>query len=130
MDQTGKTILIVDDEPALLKMMSVYLTRKGFVVRAMDSTDRAWTAVEGATAGLAAAVIDASISGLTAEELALRLLATNSSMCVLIASGYPVDMSRVKAAGHGRVEFMQKPFSGEMLNGALRRMIASQEKDL
>jgi FixJ family two-component response regulator len=75
-------------------------------------------------------VIDASIGGLSAEDLALRLLAANSSTCVLIASGYPVDMSRVKAAGPGRAEFMHKPFTGEMLDAALRRMIASQEKDL
>jgi DNA-binding NtrC family response regulator len=128
MDPTGKTILIVDDEPALLKMMGVYLTRKGFTVRTMDSTDRAWAAVQDATDGIAAAVLDASVAGLSAEDLALRLLAANSSMCVLVASGYPVDMGRVEAAGPGRVEFIHKPFTGEMLHGVLRRMIASQEE--
>jgi DNA-binding NtrC family response regulator len=130
MDPTGKTILIVDDEPALLKMMGVYLTRKGFMVRTMDSTDRAWAAVQDATGEIAAAVLDASIAGLSAQDLALRLLAANSSMCVLVASGYPVDMRPVEAAGPGRVEFIQKPFSGETLHGTLRRMIASQEEHL
>jgi FixJ family two-component response regulator len=86
--------------------------------------------VHNAKAEIAAAVLDASIAGLSAQDLALRLLAANSSMCVLVASGYPVDMERVEAAGPGRVEFIQKPFSGEMLHGALRRMIASQEEHL
>ena len=96
----------------------------------MDSTDRAWAAVQDATGEFAAAVLDASIAGMSTEDLALRLLAANPSLCVLVASGYPVDMSALEAAGPGRVMFLQKPFTAEMLAGAVRRMIASQEEDI
>jgi len=130
MDTPQKRILIVDDEPALLKMMGVYLTRKGFAVTTLDSTDRAWAAVNEPSAEFDAAVIDGSMKGLSAEDLGLRILKTNPAACVLLASGYPVDMERLQQAAGERVAFVQKPFTAEMLAGTLRRMIAAQEEDV
>jgi DNA-binding NtrC family response regulator len=118
-----KRVLIVDDEPALLKMMGVYLTRKGFEVTMLDRT-------EGASAEFDAVVIDGSIRGLSAEDLGLRILKANRTACVLIASGYPVDMGRLEEAGPGRVGFVQKPFTAETLASTLGRMIAAQEENV
>ena len=60
----------------------------------------------------------------------MRLITANPSLCVVVASGYPVDMTALQAAADGRVEFVQKPFTAETLAGALRRMIAAQEKNI
>jgi FixJ family two-component response regulator len=95
-----------------------------------DSTDGAWTKIEASIGEIAVAVLDATMRGLSAEDLAFRLLAANPSLCVLMASGYPVDMGRLEDAGAGRVHFIQKPFTGEMLDAVLRRMIASQEESV
>lgn len=119
----------MDDEPALLKMMGVYLTRKGLDVTTVDSTDRAWKAVE-AGGDIAVAVIDGTMRGLSAEELGLRLLAANPAARVLMASGYPVDMGRLEAAAPGRVGFVQKPFTPQALAEAVRRMLAPEEEDI
>lgn len=126
----GCKILVVDDEPALLKMVGVYLTRKGYAVTTVDSTDRAWAAVQSSAGEFAAAVLDATMRGLSTQDLALKLLAANPSLCVVVASGYPVDMAALESAAAGRVEFMHKPFTSETLTGALRRLIASQEENL
>ena len=128
MELPRRKILIVDDEPALLKMMGVYLTRMGYSVTTCDSTDRAWALIEASAGELAAAVLDATMRGLSTQDLALKLLSANPSLCVVVASGYPVDMTPLDAAGRGRVQFVQKPFTAEMLAGALRRMIAAQEE--
>jgi len=130
MPPTGQKVLIVDDEPALLKMMGVYLTRMGYSVTTMDSADRAWAAIEGSAVDLAAAVLDATLRGLSAQDLALRLLAANPSIRIVIASGYPSDLSALEAAAPGRVRFVQKPFTAEMLAGALRRMLGPKEEDV
>jgi DNA-binding NtrC family response regulator len=129
MDTPAQKILIVDDDPALLKMMGLFLKRMGYSVTAIDGTDRAWAEVETRVGELAGVVLDASMGGLSTEDLALRLLAANSSLCVVVASGYPVDMTALKAAADGRVDFVQKPFTAETLAGTLRRMIAAQEKN-
>jgi DNA-binding NtrC family response regulator len=125
-----RRILIVDDEPALLKMMSVYLTRKGFAVTAVDTTDRAWSAVEATSGEFEVAVIDGSMTGLSAQELGLRILAVNPAACVLMASGYPVDMSRLEQAGAGRVGFIQKPFSPQALAESVRRMLGPEAENV
>jgi DNA-binding NtrC family response regulator len=130
MDTPGPKILIVDDDPALLKMIGLFLNRMGYQVTTMDGTDRAWTEMESRIGEFAGAVLDASMAGLSTQDLALRLLSANPSLCVVVASGYPVDMTALEAAADARVTFVQKPFTAETLSGALRRMIAAQKKDI
>jgi len=128
MDQPAGKILIVDDEPALLKMMSIYLGRLGFSVITANATDKAWSEVERAPGEFAVAVLDATMPGMTMEDLATRLLNVNPSLRVLAASGYPVDTTVLEARAPGRVSFLHKPFTPEMLAAAVRRMLAAQEE--
>jgi CheY-like chemotaxis protein len=130
MTNSGKRILIVDDEPPLLKMMSRYLDRLGYSVTALDSTDAAWREVEAAPADFAVAVLDGSMPGMSMEALALRLVGANPAMCVVAASGYPVDLTRVEAAAPGRVAYLPKPFSPKMLAATVRRMSGAQEEKI
>jgi DNA-binding NtrC family response regulator len=123
-------ILLADDEPALLKMMGVYLGRLGYSVTMANSTEKAWAEVEAAPSGYAMAVLDGSMSGLSMEDLALRMLRANPSLCVVAASGYAVDTAAMEAAAPGRVAFLRKPFAPEMLAAVVRRMLAAQEEKL
>jgi two-component system cell cycle sensor histidine kinase/response regulator CckA len=130
MDNSASRILLVDDEPALLKMVAAYLSRLGYAVTAANTTDKAWEEMEASPASFAVAVLDATMPGLSMVELATRLLNANASLRVLTASGYPVDITALEAAAPGRVAFLLKPFTPEMLAAAIRRMLATQEKDL
>ena len=129
MHATGR-ILLVDDEPSLLKMMGVYLGRLGYSVTMANSTEKAWAEVEAAPSGYDIAVLDGSMPGLSMEDLALKMLRANPSLCVVAASGYAVDTAAMEAAAPGRVAVLQKPFAPEMLAAAVRRMLASQEEAL
>ncbi len=126
MGQAAK-VLIVDDEPALLRMISTYLRRRGYDVTSTESTDDAWTQVESHPGEFAVAVIDATMAGLSMEELALRMLGANPSLCIITTSGYPVDMSMLESVAPGRVVFLHKPFSPEMLADTVRRMLGAEE---
>jgi two-component system, cell cycle sensor histidine kinase and response regulator CckA len=130
MTQAPGRILIADDEPSLLKMMGTYLGRLGFRVATADTTGQAWAEVERSPGEFAVAVLDASMPGMSMHDLALRILAANPSVRVLASSGYPVDMTVLETAAPGRVAFLQKPFTPQMLAEALRRMLASQEEGL
>ena len=131
MPQTNeKKILIVDDEPPLLKMMSMYLTRRGYLVSTAETTEGALTMALEADPAFAVAVLDASMSGISMEQLALRLLLEQPALRVIATSGYPVDMAAVEAAAPGRVIFLPKPFTPEMLASAVRRMLAAEEEAL
>jgi DNA-binding NtrC family response regulator len=130
MTNAASRILIVDDEPSLLKMMSVYLGRLGHAVVTAGSTEKAWAEVEAAPHVFSLAVLDATMSGIRMEDLAARMLAADPRLCVIATSGYPVDIAMLQTAAPGRVMFLPKPFSPEMLGSAVRRMIATQEADV
>ncbi|MBV8730205.1 MAG: response regulator [Acidobacteriia bacterium] len=126
--KTETRILIVDDEPPLLKMMSLYLRRLGYVVTACERTEQALALDRAEIRDLALAVLDASMEGNPLDELAMSMLRENRSMRILAASGYPVDVSTLEAAAPGRVAFLHKPFSPEMLAATVRRMIGAEEE--
>jgi DNA-binding NtrC family response regulator len=128
MDAPQKRILIVDDEPQLLKMMGLYLRRQGYDVMAFDSTDRAWAETGPIAGEIAVAVLDGSMEGLASEEMGVRLLHANPALFVVMASGYPVDMTPLEAAGPGRVMFLHKPFAADKLALVIRRMLGAEEE--
>ncbi|HWB86655.1 MAG TPA: response regulator [Bryobacteraceae bacterium] len=129
MGPSAVKILIVDDEPSLLKMMSVYLKRIGYDIFTAASTERALAMLGSDPQGFSLAVIDATMPGMRMEELAERALATSPALRVIAASGYPVDMGVLEAVAPGRVLFLHKPFSPEMLAAAVRRMLGGEEKE-
>jgi DNA-binding NtrC family response regulator len=130
MDTCREHILIVDDEPSVLKMLELYLDRLGYSITTAGDTEAAWSQAQAAPSGFDVAVLDATLSGMSAMELAVRLLAADPRLGVLVASGYPVDMAAIEAAAPGRVAFLQKPFTGDMLAAAIRRMIAAKKEGL
>jgi DNA-binding NtrC family response regulator len=111
-------------------MMTVYLRRLGYTVVTAGGTEKAWAEVEAAAPTFAVAVLDATMNGIPLEDLAARMLEANPRLCVIAASGYPVDMTPLEAVAPGRVMFLHKPFTPEMLGNAVRRMLATQEKDV
>ena len=122
-------ILIVDDEPPLLKVMSLYLRRLGYSVTALDRAEQAAALTDADLERFDMAVLDATLDGIGMEKLALRMLNANAALRVLAASGYPVDVSALEAVAPGRVAFLLKPFTTEMLAACLRRMIAPDKKE-
>ena len=123
-------ILLVDDEPALLKMLEAYLVRLGHSVTATDTSAKARMEVERAPGEFAVAVLDASLPGEGLHSLAMSMLMASPALHVLAASGYPVDMTALEAVAPGRVAFLHKPFSPQMLADIVRRMLGAQEEDL
>src|ERR1039458_10755159 len=109
MSEPASRILIVDDEPSLLKMLSVYLRRLGYAVVAAGSTEKAWAEVEAAPEAFDLAVLDATLSGIGMEDLAARLLAAHPRLKVIAASGDPFDISGLEAAAPGRGVVLPRP---------------------
>ena len=64
------------------------------------------------------------------SDLVLKMLRACPKLCILVTSGYPVDMTAVEAAAASRTAFLQKPFSSEMLSSAVRRILGAQEESL
>ena len=134
MENPAVRILLVDDEPSLLKVAGAYLNRLGYAVTPANTTEKAWAemqaAVNGEGGGFAVAVLDATMSGLPMAELAERILQASETVRVITTSGYPVDIADLEEAAPGRVAFLHKPFTPEMLAAAVRRMLGAQEENV
>jgi DNA-binding response OmpR family regulator len=127
MSDTPVKILIIDDEPALLRMMSLFLGRKGFSVAVAGSASLARREL---TSGYDVAVVDATLRDTSLFTFGTEILNAYPGTRLLAASGYPVDMSGLEAVAPGRVAFLHKPFSPEMLLAAVRRLLGAQEEGL
>jgi DNA-binding NtrC family response regulator len=125
MDDIPERILIVDDEPPLLRMMSIYLRRIGYNVTVANSAAKA-RAELGEGPGFAVVVLDATLPGANLFDLAGEILTRDVRTHLIAASGYPVDMSALESLAPGRVAFLHKPFSPEMLAATVRRMLGTQ----
>ena len=130
MDPTPGRILIADDEPSLLKMMTAYLSRLGYPVTAVPTTAEAWSEMQADPASFVCAVLDATMAGMTMDELARKMLGVNPQLRLLAASGFPVDVTSLEAEAPGRVAFLHKPFTPEMLATAVRSLLAPQEENI
>ncbi len=124
MEINSVRILLVDDEPQLLKMMSVYLERLGHPVETARSTEQALAAFERAPTDFAVAVLDATMPGLAMQELAVRLLRASAGLRVIVTSGYPLEIAEIESAAPGRVACLPKPFTPEMLASLVEATLA------
>ena len=94
-------ILVVDDEQQLLKILTRYLARLGYGVVAASSTEEAWEHIQASPRGYALALIDATMPGMTAEELTTRILRANPAIRDHRLQWVPHYQGRIRVAGPG-----------------------------
>lgn len=117
-------VLIIDDEPALLRLIESYLSRLGFEVVACSSSQEAWDLFEREPSAYPFVMSDVTMPGMSGTELVARMFDVNPCLRVLLASGYSPDVSAFPASVHGQIGFLKKPFLPEMLVRSVEGMVA------
>lgn len=118
-------ILIADDEPALLKVMTQYLRRIGYDVDACLTGAEAWDRFEARSGRYSLFVSDATLRGAGPPALLERMFTLNASIVFLVCSGYPFDLNSLSPAVRERTAFLQKPFTPSMLASAVSALLDS-----
>lgn len=108
-------VLLVEDEPSLLGLLTRYLSRSGFEVVACATPDEALRA----GGPFASAVIDYSLPGMNGEELLAQLRGSNPGLPAVLTSGAPLNVGQDAAT-----RFLQKPFSPRQLVDVLQGQTA------
>jgi len=123
-------ILVIDDEPSIIKLVSAYLRPEGYEV---------YTAADG-HAGLKAAgafkpdliILDLMLPGMDGIELLTRLR-RESDVYVIMLTARSEEMDKVVGLSVGADDYMTKPFSPRELvarvKAALRRLKAAEGPD-
>jgi DNA-binding NtrC family response regulator len=118
-------ILVVDDEPALLRLLEQYLVRSGHEVETCGSASRALELYGDDPAAYSLVVADLRMPGMSGEELLEKLMQRNPSIRIVVCSGYPFEHLERRPGIERQIRFVQKPFLPRMLDQAIRELIDS-----
>ncbi|MFF0307880.1 response regulator transcription factor [Streptosporangium sp. NPDC004379] len=114
-------ILVVDDDPAILRSLRRGLTLEGFDVETADSGERALELARDAAPD--AVVLDVSMPGLSGIEVCTRLRARDWQTPVLMLSAMDEVADRVAGLAAGADDYVVKPFELEELVLRLRALL-------
>jgi len=120
-------IVVVDDEPALLESMRLYLSRIGYEVTAFLDAQQAWDYFVADPAACSVIIVDLTLEGISGREFIGRVLQRRPDMAVLATSGYPPALEELLELRGARMAALEKPFTPGMLTDALDRLLANQK---
>jgi DNA-binding NtrC family response regulator len=110
----SESILVVDDDAGVRKVLSSVLCAKGYLVVAVENGKQALKASE--KEYFDAALIDVELPDIKGIELLLRLKERHPKMVKIIVTGFPSLENAMKAVNEGADGYVLKPFDvGELL---------------
>ncbi len=118
-----ETILLVEDEPAILKMTTKMLEKKGYTVLAADSSEAAKSLAAAHHDQFQLMIVDVIMPNINGRELAQQILVMNPQIKVLYMSGYTADVIAKRGILEQGVDFIQKPFSINELAQKVREVL-------
>jgi two-component system cell cycle sensor histidine kinase/response regulator CckA len=114
-----ETILVVEDEPAVLGFASRLLERSGYrVLRARDG-EQAIKTSRRHQGPIDLLFSDIVMPGMSGRDAASAIKAVRPDIKLLFTSGYS-EQTNVRRGGRSRLRFLAKPYSGEDLLSAVR----------
>jgi PAS domain S-box-containing protein len=106
----GETILLVEDEPAVLDFVAAALLDRGYRLVTASDAEAALRLEREHSGPLDLLITDVVMRGMRGPDLARRIRAHRPSLPVLFMSGYPDDALSASGALDGATAFLQKPF--------------------
>jgi len=121
--QGYETILLVEDEPAILKMVTRMLELHGYTVLAASTPGEAICLTEAHPGEIHLLLTDVVLPEMNGQDLAENLLSIDPNLKRMFMSGYPVHV----IAHHGVLDegvwFLQKPFAMQDLVAKVREAL-------
>lgn len=119
----GETILLVEDEEALLAVGEAMLKALGYAVLAMSSPEEALRRVAGNPGRIDLFLVDVVMPGMNGKELARRLGDLRPGVPVLFMSGYTADVIANRGTLEEGLRLIEKPFTLRDLSVRLREIL-------
>ncbi len=127
--QGGKeTILLVEDEEAVLNLAKTMLERLGYTVIAATSPTAALRLSENYKEDIQLLLVDVVMPEMTGRDLAERLIPTRPKLRTLFMSGYTANVIAHRGVLDEGVFFVQKPFSSKDLAAKVRETLEQKKE--
>lgn len=118
------TILVVEDEPGVLKMITVMLKMQGYTVLSAASAGDAVLLAKDHAEEIQLLIIDMILPESNGLDLSKKLHSIAPDMQRLFMSGYPANMVAAQGILDESVDYIQKPFSKNALISKVREILA------
>jgi two-component system cell cycle sensor histidine kinase/response regulator CckA len=118
----SETILLVEDEEPVLKMVERTLKSQGYTILSCRNAEEALTVSAAHRGGVDLVLTDVVMSGMSGPDLARVLAVSRPGVKVLFMSGYPdgrLESSKAPSGGN----FLQKPFQLSELTSRVRLVL-------
>jgi two-component system cell cycle sensor histidine kinase/response regulator CckA len=126
------TILIVDDDPSVLRFMAVILQTAGYEVLLADGGDEALAFCEARAYSVDLMISDVAMPKMNGSALAECMNRRHPGVPIVFVSGYPESRTIVAALTargfrHGYT-YLQKPFAAQELLAVVKTAFATAAK--
>jgi two-component system, NtrC family, response regulator GlrR len=130
MTQTSGRILVVDDDPNLLRVVSMRLQKEGYAVTSVDSAEKALAQVAISAPDLV--LTDLKMGGMDGMALFEALARQLPGLPVMIMTAHGTVPDAVTATRRGVFGFLPKPFESQQLLTEIERALrltAARDRD-
>jgi len=114
-------VLLVDDDPGLLRLLSMRLAAAGYAVTAVESGERALAQIPLLQPHLI--ITDLQMNGMDGMTLFNQVHSRNPSLPVLILTAHGTIPDAVAATSRGVFGYLTKPFDSKVLLGHVARAL-------
>jgi two-component system, cell cycle sensor histidine kinase and response regulator CckA len=119
-----ETVLLVEDEPSLLKFARILLEELGYTVLAAGSPREAIRLAKAHTHEIHLLMTDVVMPKMSGRDLCEQLEASRPGLKCLYMSGYTADVIAHQGVLDEGVHFVQKPFTREALAMKIREALS------
>ena len=123
MGRGHETVLVVEDESAILDVCKIMLEQQGYEVLAAATPEEAIRLAEEHSGKIHLLITDMVMPGMNGRDLAKRFLSIYPAMKCLFMSGYTANMIAHQGILDEGVYFIQKPFSKNDLMAKVRKVL-------
>jgi FixJ family two-component response regulator len=121
MSQTTPLVFVVDDDISVRESLELLIRSAGWEPRLFDSAQEFLSLPR--IPGPSCLVLDVSLPGLNGLDLQERVAGKRPDMPIIFITGHGDVPMSVRAMKAGAAEFLTKPFSDDILLGAIRQAI-------
>jgi CheY-like chemotaxis protein len=118
-----ETILLVEDEPAIIKLTTRMLETQGYTVVAASTPGEAISLAKERSGAIHLIITDMVMPDMNGRDLAQTLLSLYPHIKCLFMSGYTADMIEHAIVLDEGVHFIQKPFALQSLTAKIREVL-------
>ena len=120
-----ETILVVEDERAILHIIQIILTKFGYTVIAVSSSNEAFSIIQKNPDAIDLLITDVIMPELNGSELVEKIKLFRDDLKSLFISGYTSDIIPDIEKIDNSVNLLQKPFSSKELSKKVREILDS-----